>query len=151
MFTGISGSKTVEIASIIAGFSAAVLSASAVNSVLVDSGAEGVGSGIIGIVFMSLSRGALFAFQRRLERVPREAGALHSHRKFANASEHRQLSEILHRLIGRSRDHVMKTFEEGAGLAHRVSLDGVGHERCRCLRNCTTAPLKRDIGDHITV
>src|SRR5436190_20377044 len=110
MFTGISGSKTVEIASMIAGFSAAVLSASAVNSVLVDSGAVGVGSGIIGSGFISfrrgspfglphsrsrhvslLSRRALFAFQRRLQRMPRETRALDPHREFANAREHRQL------------------------------------------------------------
>src|SRR3954471_19935400 len=83
--------------------------------------------------------------------MPCETRALDPYREFPNAREHRQLPEILHRLIWWSCDDVMETFEEGAGLTDRVSLDGVGHERCRCLRNGTTAPLKRDIRDHITI
>ena len=107
MFTGISGSNTVEIASMIAGFNAAVFSASAVNRrLVVDSGAAGVRSRNHGRGFMSLSRDALLAFERRLERVPRQAGALHAHRKLAHAGEHRQLSRVLDRLIRRRRDHV---------------------------------------------
>src|SRR5689334_25347740 len=104
MFTGISGSNTVEIASTIVGLSAAVLSGSGVNSVLVDSGTGGIASGIMGSGFMSLGRGALLPLQRRLQGVPRQARAFHSHREFSYACEHRQLAKILHRLVRRRGD-----------------------------------------------
>src|SRR4029079_6041681 len=110
----------VEMASMIAGFNAAVFSASAVNAVFVDSGAAAVGSGIIGRGFMLLSRGALRAFECRLERMPRQAGALHSHRKFTHTSEHRQFSQILARLVGGRCHDMVKTFKQFARLADRM-------------------------------
>src|SRR4051812_30938481 len=121
MLTGISGSNTVEIAAMTAGFNAAVFSASAVNAVFVDSRAAGVGSGIIGSGFMLLSRGALFALERRLQRVPRQARTLHSHRKLTHTGEHRQLSQVLDRLVGWRRHHVMKTLEQLARFADGVA------------------------------
>src|SRR6478735_6625191 len=111
MLTGISGSYTVAIASTIAGFNAAVLSASAANSVGVDSGTGGMAFGIMGKGFISFRRGGRLAFQRGLERVPRQARALHPHGKLPHAGKHRQLAEILDWLVGRSRHDVMKTLE----------------------------------------
>src|SRR6476620_7613379 len=98
MFTGISGSNTVEMTSRIAGFKAAVLSASAANSVLVVSGVSGtvgIASGIIGSGFMLFRRRALFALQGRLERVPGEARAFHPDRELAHTREYRKFAEIL--------------------------------------------------------
>src|SRR3954466_3814049 len=151
MLTGISGSNTVEIAAMISGFKAAVFSASAANAVLVDSGAAGVGSGIMGRGFMLLSGDVLVALERGLERMPRQARALHPHRKLTHTGEHRQLSQILGRLIGWRRHYVMKTLEQFAGFADGVALDGIGHERRGRLRNGTAATLERDVGDHVAV
>src|SRR5436190_12589500 len=113
----------------IAGFKAAVFSASAANAVLVDSGAAGVGSGIMGRGFMLLSGHVLLALERGLERMPRQAGALHPDRKLTHAGEHRQFSQILDRLIGWRRHHVMKTLEQFARFTDGVAFDRIGHER----------------------
>src|SRR4026208_267673 len=119
MLPGISGATTVEITSRIAGFKAAVLSASAANSVFVVSGTGGIASGIIGSGFMLFGRGKLFALQGRLERVPGEARAFHTDRKLPYACEHRKLAEVLDRLIGPRRPAGLEDVEQTAGPVHR--------------------------------
>src|SRR5574338_1390184 len=99
MFTGNSGSKTVRITSMIRGLSASVLAASGTMLAVsfVDAGGSGTGSGIIGSGFMLLRRHVRLAIERRLQRVPGEARALHADRELADAREHRQLAQVLDR------------------------------------------------------
>src|SRR3954462_9163446 len=132
MFTGISGSKTVEIAWTIAGFNDSVRWGSAARTVLGSSTGAGSGSGsIIGRGFIwscpSFRGRHRFALERRLERVPCEARTLHPHGKLANAGEHGQLAHVLPRLVGRRRHDVMEPLEERARLLDGVSLDRVRH------------------------
>src|SRR5215212_4641371 len=113
MLTGISGSKTVEIASTMRGFNSAVLSGSGTTLNAFDDGGSGAGSGIMGTGFMlirggSFRRNPWFTLERGLERMPGQAGAFHAHRELAYAREHRQLPEIFDRLVRRGRDDVVK-------------------------------------------
>ena len=102
MFTGISGSNTVRIASTISGFSSSVFAGSGTSTAVVSFEEAGVAgtSGIICNGFMSFGRGRGFAIEGGLQSVPRQAGALHAYGKLPHARQHRQLAEIFDRRSG---------------------------------------------------
>src|SRR5918993_5678278 len=151
MFTGISGSNTVEMALMIAGFNAAVLSASITSSavVLVAGGASGGGVCMTFRFFMSFSRNRLFAVQSSLQRMPAQAGTLHPNWKLAHPGQHRQLAHVLDRLIGRGRHHRVEALKERVRSLHGLSLDRVGHQRRGRLGDRAAGSLERHVFDRV--
>ena len=142
MFTGISGSNTVEIASMIAGFNAVgfLRVGSELASSVVSRHRRGRRRDHRQRLHVIQSTCVCFALQRRLQRVPRQAGALHADRKLAHTGEHRQLAEILDRLVRRRRDHVWNCSNSARASLDRAALDRIGHQRRRRLRNRATRP-----------
>src|SRR5436190_14164900 len=100
MFTGISGSYTVWMASRIAGFNASVRAASATSAaVSFEVGAGWAGrSGTIGrdFILRLFGRGDRVALERGFQGMPGQARALHAHRELAHAGQRRQLAHVLH-------------------------------------------------------
>ena len=109
MLTGISGSNTVEIACDDGRLQRLGLTGIGVEGSGGVGSGVGIGSGAImgrGFIVSSfelLGRGDLLAIERRLQRVPGQAGALHADGKLAHPGKHRQLAELLDRLIRRRR------------------------------------------------
>ena len=150
MLTGISGSNTVEIALMISGFNAAVFSASATSAAV-----RPVGAGSFrlrrlddGKVLHSVDVASL-PVERRLQRVPGEAGAFYAHRELAHAREHRELAHVLDRLIRGRGHHPVEALEQRPRLGHRLALDRIGHQRGRRLRDRAAGSLERDVRDAV--
>src|SRR5207245_9979206 len=80
--------------------------------------------------------GFLLRLERRLERVPREARALHADRELADAGEDRELAEgRVYRIPGTARDHLAKSLEQAGRLGLRLALHRVRHQGGRRLRD----------------
>src|SRR5437868_3603011 len=112
MLTGISGSKTVESASMIRGVRAAAREASAVMPpvcIALEAEAGGAADGFWmtgkGFMRVRLLRGydLVASFGGGTERVPRQRRAFDANRELADACQHGELAEILDRRIGTRR------------------------------------------------
>src|SRR2546428_12731234 len=92
--------------------------------------------------------GLLLRLERRLERVPREARALHADRELADAGEDRELAEgRVDRIPRTARDHLTKSLEQTGRLGLRLALHRVRHQGSRRLRDRAALADERDVRD----
>src|SRR5262245_51637059 len=80
---------------------------------------------VIGSLLFGRNRFVL-AVQGRVQRVPRQRGALHAHGKLAHTGEHRQLAELF--VVGRgilASHQVLEVTEDRLGLGQRLALEAL--------------------------
>src|SRR6516162_6195105 len=168
MLTGTSGSKQVRSASTI--FSrTSPISTGPGEAVAGGSGARSgdVATGAPGGTISSTSRGTrcwfgsmiasllrrngllLAAFERGMERMPGERGALDAGRELADAGKDRQFAEIglFAGLILSGGNELVKLVKERLGLGPGLPLDALGHERGRRRGDGTTGALEAEVLD----
>src|SRR5262249_16598943 len=86
------------------------------------------------------------ARDRGLERVPREARALHPRRVFAHTRERGELVEVRGGLAG-AREQTVNLLEQRERRVDRLSLDAFGHQRGRGDRDRAARSFEADILD----
>src|SRR2546426_4423488 len=102
---------------------------------------------------MSLHRDRRFLLERRAQRVPRKARALHPRGELVDPLEHDELSErlLVDRPRGSPRDHLVKLIEERARLFLGLALEGDRHHGRGCLRDRAALALEADLRDALAV
>src|SRR5687767_10541006 len=78
---------------------------------------------------------------RRLEGVPREAGALDAGGMVANTFEHGELAELFS-VCGFAGDHLVELSEHRSRVVERLAFDAVGHHRGGRLGDGAAGALK---------
>src|SRR3989337_1614033 len=104
------------------------------------------------VMASSFHRNRWLRLERRLQRVPPEARALHASGELAHAREHRQLPQ--RRVCRRPRlprDHAVELAEQVVDLALRLPLDRVRHHARGRFRDRAPLALEADLGDPIPV
>ena len=99
---------------------------------------------------VTVRRGGVGLRQRRVQRVPAQAGAFHARREFAHAGQRRQLAQIraAGAVLGQQRVHALEQRVDGGAL---LALDGLGHHRGRCHRDGAAIAFEAQVRDAVAV
>ena len=158
MSTGISGSNTFLSAAAIAGAQLAGLAGIRRRARRSRGSASAAGGWSCGnhwqsvhVVYSVLTPSRLRAIAA-LQRMPREAGAFHPDRELAHAGE-RPTACRCPRPAAPAAVVTMRwnRWNSASRLRHRLSLERVGHQRRRRLRDRAAGALERDVRDHVAV
>ncbi len=87
--------------------------------------------------------------ERRVHRMPRQAGAFDARWKVAHARKDRQATQMMRRcfFIQLARHHPVKLIEKSFGVLPGFSLNGLRHHARRRLRDGAARAFKADVTD----
>ena len=91
------------------------------------------------------------ALERRVQRVPAEAGAFHAHREFAHAGQRGQLAEVFRHRRVVLRQHLVHFVEQVRDLGAAFALDRLAHQRCGGDGDRAALAVEAQVGDAIAI